>query len=133
MPRGEHYVYAHSIDGVVFYVGCGSHIRSKTSQPRSQAWRAIVSKRDGKFDIQILGAFRSRKRALDFEGEQIKYLRPAANFHGRSDGSDPFTRVRIDPALLKRAKRAAKGKGMLLYAFIKDAITRSVAEAEASQ
>lgn len=75
-----YFVYSHSVNGAVFYVGSGGPLRPYTNAGRNSIWHQKVSAVES-FDAHILGIFFSRDQTLDFEEKTVRRLRPAANVH----------------------------------------------------
>lgn len=71
-------VYHHSIDGVVFYVGCGNPMRPYATTLRNRIWIEIATARQD-YKIDIVGWFDDEKSARAFERKEIERLLPEAN------------------------------------------------------
>jgi hypothetical protein len=77
---GAYYVYSHSIGRRVVYVGMGDSARPYETKNRSARWRSVVA--GSEISVRILGAFDSKREALELELAKIKELHPAANTQG---------------------------------------------------
>lgn len=73
------YVYKHSIDGTVFYVGEGARLRSTERASRNDVWKQIVSNNKDRYDIEIVDSFLNEADARQLERELIKEYKPLAN------------------------------------------------------
>ena len=73
------HVYTHSINGVVFYVGCGSGSRPYSDKSRSRVWHKIVNDNNRSFDIDIVFRSHNKHEALLEESKLIMSLQPKAN------------------------------------------------------
>jgi hypothetical protein len=78
-PVDAHWcVYAHSLDGNVFYIGCGKKERPFNSANRGRLWKVIVSV-SRRYEVQILEWFSDETTAYERETQEIKNRRPASN------------------------------------------------------
>ena len=73
------YVYTHSHNGTVFYVGCGVSNRPK-SKSRTDKWHDHIDSIGGSYEVNIISSHTSKKRALAVERRLIKALRPKCNY-----------------------------------------------------
>ena len=76
-------VYTHSINGNIFYVGCGNIKRPHQTISRNKIWNKIVTNNSGLFDVEIVGRYILRVDSLIAESELILKLMPDANITGR--------------------------------------------------
>ncbi len=74
---GKICVYAHSVNGVVVYVGKGMSQRPYEIRSRTKRWKAVIGE---VFEVEILGWFDSDSEARAFEKSKIMQLRPAGNY-----------------------------------------------------
>ena len=72
-------VYTHSINGEIFYVGCGNTVRPYIKNNRNRVWKNVVSGNGGLFDVAIVSEHNSKSEALEAELELILELLPYAN------------------------------------------------------
>ena len=77
------YVYTHSINGKIFYVGCGSGNRPYNDKSRNRVWHTIVNDNNGLFDIDIVFESHDKHEALLEESKLIMSLLPKANLGGK--------------------------------------------------
>ncbi len=63
----KYYVYTHSLDGEIFYVGKGSGTRARRFTFRSEQWNEVVGNRVDNVESNIVCYFQSEKDAYDFE------------------------------------------------------------------
>lgn len=91
MASNVFYVYAHSVDGHIFYIGYGRFERVTNKDRRNLRWNSIVSRANNIFDVGILGKFAERQEARDFESEMIAKHKPPANIQ-RPFSRKEFTR-----------------------------------------
>lgn len=82
------YVYSHSVNGVVLYIGKGSQHRAFEFSRRSKKWHRTF---DGVAKVQVNFLFWSddEKEALDFEKLKIQEVRPIANCFGNPNYKMP--------------------------------------------
>ena len=73
-----YYVYAHLIDGRIFYIGSGLPRRPYVKSPRSLLWNLIVSEAGG-YEVKILARLDNLAEARQAEREAIFEHRPRAN------------------------------------------------------
>lgn len=71
----KYYVYTHSLDGQVFYVGKGCRNRAQLFKRRSKLWHDIVGDRQAEIEIEIVKYFDDEMKAFDFEGELTAYFK----------------------------------------------------------
>lgn len=72
------YVYAHSIDGKVFYIGKGSGQRAFSARGRSDAWEKTV-RRHGGFTVEIVAWHETEAAAFAQEARMIMQAQPRCN------------------------------------------------------
>lgn len=87
-------VYAHSRDGVRFYIGKGSVKRAfdfSASGQRTKAWRAEVAK--GDFDVEIMSLHATEEECLAWENVAIELFQPSANSSGLGKSRRAQTRA----------------------------------------
>ncbi len=77
--EGKYCVYAHSIDDVIFYIGCGNPHRPISVQGRTTKWKQIVKENGGVYDTAVLAKFDDRREALKLEHKLIHEYQPKAN------------------------------------------------------
>ena len=75
-------VYSHSINGVIFYIGCGTESRPYEQRGRNKNWRKTVKGNGGIYDIKILSSFLKKEDAFAEESKLIKFLLPECNIVG---------------------------------------------------
>lgn len=118
------YVYTHSSNGVVFYVGCGAKYRPK-SKNRTPVWHDFVNSIDGKYDIEIISKHRSRDLALRVEKDLIGKLLPICNINSR-----PYTiietSIRVSPENAEKLQRDADKAGRELSVYLADIVKLSL-------
>ena len=73
------YVYAHSFDGMIFYIGKGSAQRMLATTNRNAKWCEIVKENGGVFDLEVIARFDTDAEAKSKETSLIRTLRPRAN------------------------------------------------------
>lgn len=76
-----YYVYTHSIDGEIFYVGMGTLTRAlefRREIRRSLRWERIVAK-SRHFEVDIVATCRNKAEALEKEYELIQRYKPRGN------------------------------------------------------
>lgn len=78
VPQAAYCVYEHKHRGETFYIGSGTFERSKCKSDRSREWNRRV-KKYGVPEIKIIAWFDSRLKALLYEYELIRLMKPAAN------------------------------------------------------
>lgn len=68
------YVYAHLIDGKIFYIGSkyGKNKREYDTTNRPDDWYEIVNKNNGKFDVEILQYCKSKNECIALELQLIQ-------------------------------------------------------------
>lgn len=78
-------VYSHSVDGEIFYIGCGTLLRplilsggGSSYSGRNRFWEDVVTKH-GYFDVTILHWFDSKREAIAREKELISEHKPVGN------------------------------------------------------
>lgn len=76
-------VYHHIHNGKVFYVGMGRLPRPFTSDGRSTTWFNFVKYLKGDFEIKIVGVFRLKSSANNFEMKEIKRTKAPINKENR--------------------------------------------------
>lgn len=74
IPENEmiHYVYEHSLDGEVFYIGKGIKNRACDLISRSPLWIEYVNGREREVSVEIVALFENDKNALMFEESLIR-------------------------------------------------------------
>lgn len=98
-------VYAHSIDGVVIYVGKGREGRATSVGTRNKVWRQLVEAA-GYFDVEVLAWYEHNEDAKLREAQEIRSLRPAANMHLNGYTISAAHRKAISDAQRLRAQRS---------------------------
>ena len=73
------YLYTHSINNVVFYVGYGGKERPYNESCRNNKWFDFVELNDGIYDVNIIAEFEEKDDALNEEYKLIKLLAPSCN------------------------------------------------------
>lgn len=68
----KYYVYTHSLNGEIFYVGKGSGTRVKRLTYRSERWKEIVGDKSIDVEVNIVARFHAGKEAYDFEKKLIE-------------------------------------------------------------
>lgn len=76
--KNKHYVYTHSFEGVVFYVGQGNRDRTSSRFGRNEAWQKFV-KNSGSFDVEVISSHTSKTEARIAEAKLIMKLQPSCN------------------------------------------------------
>ena len=84
----KYYVYTHSYNGNVFYVGkgCGNRAYRFKEFDRSSKWFEIFKGQQALPDVAIVKTFETENEAFDFERELIFKLKPKANIQGPIEG-----------------------------------------------
>lgn len=123
-------VYAHSINGQVFYVGMGRARRTLEMESRNSIWTGIVKKSDS-FDSTILSWYRSSKLARRAEASEIRRLKPIANVQHGAQASlaarlVPFT-TKIPQNLFEKMKAAARSRKVKLYTLFNQVLREQLA------
>lgn len=72
------YVYTHSINGDIFYVGSGSGGRIGDLD-HNDIWHSIIAEAGGAYDAEIIAWFDTRREAYAREKLEILSRRPKAN------------------------------------------------------
>lgn len=85
-----YYVYTHSIDGKVFYVGKGKGSRANCFGTRSIKWHEIVKLNFDLVVVDIVKHFKDEESAFAFEAVLIGGYRPKANIQKISACYDPI-------------------------------------------
>ena len=73
------YVYTHSINGVVFYVGCGIKSRPYSKHNRNKKWTSLVKANNGIFNVNICSTHKNKDEALTEESRLIRLIYPDCN------------------------------------------------------
>jgi len=107
-----HLVYAHSAAGTVFYIGLGQDARPYTRIGRNYEWQRIVRENNDHFDVEILHSVPSRSLAKKLEAQEIKRVKPIANYaHNRPSApvdAEAFVTIRgLSVDLWRQIKSAA--------------------------
>lgn len=77
------YVYSHSHNGKIFYIGKGTKQRAwRKHCGRSLLWSQYVESIGGEYDVDIIRRFDSSDEAFAFENKQIKKFTPYCNLIG---------------------------------------------------
>jgi hypothetical protein len=104
-------VYSHSVDGEIFYIGCGTLLRplvlsggGSSYSGRNRFWEDVVTKY-GYFDLKILDWFDSKQEAVAREKELISEYKPVGNPKKRPRKP----RVNSQPDPLKRKTICKRG------------------------
>lgn len=79
------YVYAHSINGVVFYIGCGTKIRTKDTRSRNELWKNKVKSNNGVFELSIISKHRTRWAGWRAELFAIARFKPECNVYNKRE------------------------------------------------
>lgn len=73
----KYYVYTHSINGKVFYVGsnyrAGNPYIAYEKSGRSKKWYEIVNENNENYDIEIIQYFDTSTEAINYERQLIRY------------------------------------------------------------
>jgi len=77
-------VYAHIVNGEIFYIGSGQIDRAFERCGRNDVWSRVVQEA-GEYDVQIMLWCRTRKTALIAELTEITKYSPKANIQKVSD------------------------------------------------
>lgn len=83
LPR-KYYVYSHSFDGVVFYIGKGIGGRAWDTGDRNAQWHKLVESLTS-YEIEIVSWHDTSKEALAAERTEILVRRPSANLQHRTE------------------------------------------------
>lgn len=75
------YVYSHSLNGKIFYIGVGSKIRTSYLSRRNEKWHDFVKDSREDVVVDIMLKTRSRKEAFSYEKEMIIKHKPYANYY----------------------------------------------------
>lgn len=67
----KYYIYTHSFNGNIFYVGKGSGNRAFSTKNRSKSWNSFVKDIDGNFKIEIVKYNLSEDEAYALESQLI--------------------------------------------------------------
>jgi hypothetical protein len=117
-------VYAHSISGVIFYIGKGRSGRPFNIDNRNGAWHEAVNSA-GHFEVNILSWFDDDRAARQAERQQIRHYKPCANIYryeptkanayqavqrhslvSKSESESPFAAFLINQMRQRRMKQA---------------------------
>ena len=109
----SHYIYTHSVDGVVFYVGKGSGGRAFTKGSRNSLWETFVCG-SPVFDIALVAFFVEKKEAFDFERALIFKLKPCCNVNAGQALKIKKIRLKKPKPPLKKKQPVAKVEGIRL-------------------
>jgi predicted GIY-YIG superfamily endonuclease len=81
MKRQTYYIYSHSVNGELLYIGMGTKARLRSSWDRSPEWDKRIEDAK-KADLRILARFYSRTKASRVEKALIRFCQPPCNvFH----------------------------------------------------
>lgn len=124
VKRSKYYVYSHSCDGLIFYVGMGINGRAFDSTYRSKKWIDYVNSLPNmEYQINIIEYFEGRKESVEFEKQKIKEIKPIVNIRGikeqhikikqkaglgRCVAGTVVYPVRLSPETFERIKKIAK-------------------------
>ena len=76
----SHYIYSHSVNGDIFYIGSGNSKRPHDKRCRTKLWKDKTSTINA-FDINILFEFDNKEDAHDIEKELIYKIKPECNIY----------------------------------------------------
>jgi len=71
------YLYTHTIDNIIFYVGVGCMSRAYNFSNRKDIWKKFADGRE--VEVKIIESFSSRWEALSHERVLIKAINPECN------------------------------------------------------
>jgi hypothetical protein len=77
MRPAPYVVYAHFVDGVLIYIGCGVSTTPYNKVSRNKAWKEATAGRS--YDIEVLSRHRNHALALAKERRLIIELSPSCN------------------------------------------------------
>ncbi len=75
----KYYVYSHTLNGQVVYIGKGTNERAFNVKARNQAWNKALTKKDH-FNIDIIQWFDDEADALSFERDLQRLVKPSCDF-----------------------------------------------------
>lgn len=125
---GEYYIYTHSIEGKVFYIGsnwfkCNDN-RAYEKNGRPKKWHEIVNANGGNYDVEIVSRHKESKETYRAEYKMIERYhdmglaeasgedqRGSRNpMWGRRGELNPFYGIKQSESAKKRVSEANKGR-----------------------
>lgn len=87
LKLGSYYVYYHSVNGKIFYIGMGKNGRAWecTKGCRNHRWASFVESINFQYDVKIVAAELTRDEASCIEEELIKIRKPSCNIAYNED------------------------------------------------
>lgn len=106
------YVYSHSLNGEIFYIGVGSRIRTSSFCHRNEKWHNFVKDLKDDVVVNIMLKTRNRKEGFDYEREMIIKHKPYANYYdGTPSGyKNPMYGKKHTKEAIERMSEVKKGK-----------------------
>ncbi len=96
MKRQTYYIYSHSLDGQLLYIGLGTKPRLTSEWDRGRKWRDKI-KKVSRVDMRILARFYNREKAARFEQALIEFCQPPCNtvyaplrYRNRAKWANPY-------------------------------------------
>ena len=126
------YLYTHSINGIVFYVGCGTKDRPYDKHSRSKQWKNKVSLNDWVYNIEIISEFNDKEKALIEELKLIRILMPECNllvakrFYKKINSNMKAFNTQLPDDLKERLEKYSKESGLRLQKITEFALNEYI-------